>query len=153
MAADGVHASFAGVSYLAWNGHRLLGQFCRRGTHAWRDHVSSRELMNDPGLETATGSLQDAAPSDDCALTPLHLQGPVPADMLDPVFVGGFAGFPTLPPSTIVPEFSIEPDHALACSYSAKTTCPPSADIPKRPDRTTRPTERVNRIPKLTLPP
>ncbi|CAN8014572.1 unnamed protein product, partial [Ixodes persulcatus] len=109
--------------------------------------------MNYPGFETATGSLQDAAPSDDCAPTPLHLQDPVPADMPDPEFAAGFAEFSTLPPSTIVPEFSIQPNHALACSYSAKTTPPPSADIPKRPDRKTRPTEHVNRIPKLTLPP
>lgn len=96
--------------------------------------------MNDPNLDTATSPIQNAAPSDDCALTPLYLQCPVPADKLDLGFDSSLAEFPTLPPSAIVPECSVQPDHGLACNSPAKTTPPPSADIPKHPDRETLPT-------------
>ncbi|CAN8032373.1 unnamed protein product, partial [Ixodes persulcatus] len=106
----------------------------------WRNHASSREPMNDPNLNTATSPVQNAPPSDDCALTSLYLQCPVPADKLDLGFAGGLPEFPTLPPSAIVPECSVQPDHGLACNSPAKTTPPPSVDIPKRPDRETLPT-------------
>lgn len=153
MAADGVHASFAGVSYLAWNVHRLLQRCHRRGAHMWRDHATSRETTNDPDLSVAAGPLRDAAPSDDCAHTSLHLRCPVPADLPDPGFGGGLAEFPPLPSSAVVPECFAQSDHGLACGSSANATPPPSEDNPKRPALATRPAGRVNRIPRPTLPP
>ncbi|EEC07970.1 hypothetical protein IscW_ISCW005979 [Ixodes scapularis] len=150
---DGLHANFAGVSYLAWNVHRLLARCRHRGTHTWRDHSYSRNSKNNHGLNTAASSVQHAAFLEDFRLTRLHLLCPVPARKPDPGFAGGLAGFLTLPPSATVPEYSVQPNHEFACDSWVKAPPSPSADVPKCLDRETRPTERMNRIPKFRLPP
>ncbi|KAG0427127.1 hypothetical protein HPB47_025801 [Ixodes persulcatus] len=76
-----------------------------------------------------TSPLHDAAPSDDCALAPLRLQCPVPADKPDPGFKVPDAPAlgdrpPVLPPSSR----TIDSNAALR----QKATPPPSADIPDR---------------------
>ncbi|KAG0442657.1 hypothetical protein HPB47_015645 [Ixodes persulcatus] len=153
MAADGVHASFAGVSYLEWNVHRLLQQCRRRGAHMWWDHATSRGPTNDPGLNMAAGPLLDAAPSDDCAHTPLHLRCPDPADLPDPGFGGGLSEFSALQPSAFAPKCFAQSDHEIACGSLANASPPPFEDNPKRPALETGPVGRVNRIPRPTLPP
>ncbi|KAG0443903.1 hypothetical protein HPB47_014402 [Ixodes persulcatus] len=69
MAADGLHLSFCGVSYLAWNVHRLLARCRRRTTDVWRDHAASLEPAVDTCMLPAADPHRVTASSDDLPST------------------------------------------------------------------------------------
>ncbi|KAM7298871.1 hypothetical protein ISCGN_019438 [Ixodes scapularis] len=98
MAADGVQASFVGVSFLAWNVYRLLTRCHHRVADVWRDHAASREHVGDPGAITLL-ELQQRVP----CLEDRGTQFPESTHQPDPGFLGDDSASVTLPPLAGVP--------------------------------------------------
>ncbi|KAG0435631.1 hypothetical protein HPB47_018382 [Ixodes persulcatus] len=137
MAADGVHASFVGVSYLAWNVHRLLTRCHRPSADVWRDYAASREHVRDPGAITLVDLQQRFPCLEDRDTQTVHPRCPESTHQPDPGFLGGHSAPVTLPPSAEAPASrkddtgpTHKPDPVCPGGHSATVTSQPSAEAP-----------------------